>query len=385
MKSTEHKRIPLWVLLVIFVLLTACGGIKAADIEDTDWSLDSINDSQLLPGTRVTLRFTAETLEGFAGCNRYGATYSLKGSQFKIPEISSTAEGCLAPEGIMDQEETYLNILSGVDKIKLADRNTLEMQNTARDSVLIFRRELQLNMNPTDLDGTAWALRALEGNAPLQGTPPTLSFRAGTINGSTGCRTFTATYNADGDNLQILTLSMNEIACLKPEPYREQENRLLDRFDDFSKYKLSLEQLELMTFQGETLVFGSLPGETVENAEGFTWILDRFSENGEITAPLPGVEINLIVPGGTLKASGTFSGSAGCTLYDAPYAYDGSVFTLLSPTAPEAGCEPAVNSQQQRYLEILSRVKTIEVSASTLLLNTVEGQTLSFFVAGSVP
>ena len=140
-----------------------------------------------------------------------------------------------------------------------------------------------------------------------------------------------------------------------------------------------------MTFQGETLIFASLPGETVENAEGFTWILDSFSENGAITAPLPGVEINLIIPGGTLKASGTFSGSAGCTLYDAPYAYDGSVFTLLSPTAPEAVCEPAVNSQQQRYLEILSRAKTIEVSASTLRLNTAEGQTLSFVVAGGAP
>ena len=205
-------------------------------------------------GTRVTLRFAGESLEGFAGCNRYGATYSLQGSKFKIPKISSTAEGCLSPEGIMDQEETYLNILSGVDKIELADRNTLEMQNSARNAVLVFRREIQLSMNPSDLDGTAWALRALEGNTPLQGTPPTLSFKAGTISGSTGCRTFTATYNADGDNLQLLTLNMNEISCVKPEPYREQENQLLDRLDDLSKYKILT----------RTAGFNDLPGRNAD-------------------------------------------------------------------------------------------------------------------------
>ena len=115
----------------------------------------------------------------------------------------------------MDQEGTYLNILSGVDKIKLADRNTLEMQNTARNAVLVFRRELQLNMNPSDLDGTNWALQTLEGNAVLQGTPPTLSFKAGKLSGSTGCRTFTATYSADGDNLQLLTLEHERDHLLK--------------------------------------------------------------------------------------------------------------------------------------------------------------------------
>ena len=385
MKPAGRKLLSVWILFLIWGLISACGGMQAADIENTEWSLISLNGADPLSGTRITLRFAAGSLEGFAGCNRYGASYTLKGNKFKIPEISSTAEGCLSPEGVLEQETTYLNILSGVDKIRFADRNTLEMENTARGAALVFRRELQLNMNPADLDGTTWVLRALAGNPPLPGTPPTLHFKKDVIRGSTGCRTFTATYEAGGDHLQLLTLRMNEIGCVKPEPFQQQENQLLERLDDLAKYKIEGEALELTTIQGETLVYASLPGAAVESAEGFTWMLDSFTENGEVTAPLPGAEINLIIPGGTVKASGTFSGSAGCTLYEAPYAYDGTAFTLLSPSAPEAVCEPAVNSQQQRYLELFSKVETIEVSGETLRLNTMDGQVLTFIVAGSTP
>ncbi len=385
MKPAGWKLYTLGILLFVLAVLMACGGTQGADIEGTEWSLTSLDGKDLIAGSRITLDFSADTLKGYAGCNSYGGAYSLQGNKFKIPEISSTTEDCASPEGVLDQEKAYLNILSGVDKVRFPDRNTLEMQNTARDEVLVFQRELQLSMNPSQLEGTSWALRSLDGEAMLPGTSPILSFKTDAINGSTGCRTFAATYHADGDNLQLLTLDMNEIACAKPEPYQEQENRVLDRLDDISKYQVTAEQLELITVQGDTMTYGSLPGGTIENEEGFTWILDNFSENGEVTAPLPGVEINLILPGGTIKASGKLSGSAGCTLYDANYAYDGSSFTTLSPNAPDPACDPAVNAQQQRYLGILHQVKTFDISANTLHLNTAEGQTLTFMIPGSTP
>lgn len=381
----NFKRIFIELALLALALLTACGGLQAADVEGTEWALVSLDGAEPISGTRVTLGFTAGTLEGFAGCNRYAASYTLKSGKFNIPEISSTAEGCLTPQGVLDQEAAYLNILSGVDQIKLADRNTLEMRNTARDAVLVFRRELQLEIDPADLEGTSWALRSLAGNPPLKGTSPTLQFKNGTIHGTAGCRTFTASYQAGADHLQLLMLEMNEIGCLKPEPFRDQENQLLDRLDDLYKYGLSGETLELITVQGETLTYGSLPGDALESGGDFTWVLDSFAEGEVVTAPLPGVEINLVIPGGTLRASGTFRGSAGCTLYEAPYAHDGSFFTLLSPSAPDPLCEPAVNAQQQRYLEILAAVKTIEVIGDTLRLNTAEGQALTFVVPGGMP
>jgi heat shock protein HslJ len=68
--------------------------------------------SSPLPGTRVTAVFGEDgTLSGSAGCNGYTATYETDGGAITISEPAATEKACAKPEGVMEQEQAYLDAL----------------------------------------------------------------------------------------------------------------------------------------------------------------------------------------------------------------------------------------------------------------------------------
>jgi len=85
----------------------------------TNWTLESIHTgdavTSVIAGTTVTAVFGEDgKVTGSAGCNRYFASYNVSGMSLSIDQIGSTKMSCTTPEGIMDQEITYLNILGDV-------------------------------------------------------------------------------------------------------------------------------------------------------------------------------------------------------------------------------------------------------------------------------
>jgi heat shock protein HslJ len=108
---------------------------------------------------------------------------------------------------------------------------------------------------PTDLDGTAWTLTALDGSSPLEGTQITLDFGEGQAHGSTGCNTYWATYAQDGVSLNIVGLAMTERACLDPPGAMEQEQRYLDLLRAAVRYRIAGNELSLMAAAGQTLAY----------------------------------------------------------------------------------------------------------------------------------
>jgi heat shock protein HslJ len=68
--------------------------------------------SSTLPGTEITADFGDDgKLTGSAGCNKYNATYKTKGSKITIGDVSATEMACTGPEGVMEQEQAYLDTL----------------------------------------------------------------------------------------------------------------------------------------------------------------------------------------------------------------------------------------------------------------------------------
>lgn len=66
----------------------------------------------VLDGGTITATFDADgRVSGSAGCNRYHAAYSIKGSSITIQAPASTRMACAEPEGVMQQEREYLNAL----------------------------------------------------------------------------------------------------------------------------------------------------------------------------------------------------------------------------------------------------------------------------------
>jgi heat shock protein HslJ len=101
-------------LLVIALVLTACGDSSAADVEG-NWQLVSGNADGVAiepeAANPLTIEFEAETFSGHGGCNAYSGSYTQDGSTIDLSEIAITQMACEA----LDLETLFTSALSNVD------------------------------------------------------------------------------------------------------------------------------------------------------------------------------------------------------------------------------------------------------------------------------
>jgi heat shock protein HslJ len=133
-----------WLLATLSVVtllaLAACSG-TGPTIEDpldgTSWVLVGYGLAAVLPGTEITATFEDGQVGGSSGCNTYGGSYEVKGEDISVTEIFMTEMACMDPEGIMEQEQTYLEYLSGVTTFRAGEG---QLQMTRPDGeTLAFR------------------------------------------------------------------------------------------------------------------------------------------------------------------------------------------------------------------------------------------------------
>jgi len=86
----------------------------------TTWVLTAYNDQQPISDRQPTLQFEAGQVSGTTGCNHYGGSYQANDSSIAFEGIFSTEMACEEPEGIMEQESTYLEILAAAQSYQLA-------------------------------------------------------------------------------------------------------------------------------------------------------------------------------------------------------------------------------------------------------------------------
>jgi heat shock protein HslJ len=115
---------------VLMLAAGACGGTSttrapaptAPTIADRHWTLVSVGERSDLIGSEgrpPTLRLDAATARasGFAGCNRFTATYVLDGDRLTFGPIASTRRAC--PDG-MDVERSFVAALADVTTYQVA-------------------------------------------------------------------------------------------------------------------------------------------------------------------------------------------------------------------------------------------------------------------------
>ena len=130
--------------LVLAALLAACGGAEpspapeeGASLPGTEWALTSLNGEVPIDGTQITLNFTDTSVDGSAGCNTYGGTYTATADSLRPSDLYWTEMGCMEPEGILEQEMAYLNTLSAVASYRL-EAGSLELFDEAGTVTLVF-------------------------------------------------------------------------------------------------------------------------------------------------------------------------------------------------------------------------------------------------------
>lgn len=139
----------MWAMMGLLLALTACGAYdrdvgEAEVLVGTEWTLQSIRGEDLLAGVNITANFTegeeGKQVVGSAGCNDYSASYDRDGEEITVEEYAVTEMFCQEPEGVMEEEQAYLETLLDAARYE-APVNTLTIYNAAGEQILRFTDE----------------------------------------------------------------------------------------------------------------------------------------------------------------------------------------------------------------------------------------------------
>ena len=132
-------------LLVLLILVINIPGIRASagvSMTRANWILQSYADSTgtlvtVQPGTKITAVFDGNgKVTGSAGCNQYGASYTVRNYAISISPPASTKILC-SDQSIMKQESDYLNDLSGVAELRIRESGLILFDRSG-NPVLVF-------------------------------------------------------------------------------------------------------------------------------------------------------------------------------------------------------------------------------------------------------
>ena len=129
-------------VIVLIAQPAASHAATPASLTGHTWTLTRLvadGDEKVLSSANpITLSFQAQdhSLSGGSGCNTYGASYTLTGSQIHITGMRSTLVFC-DDAGVMDLEFAYLQSLQGVESVRI-DGDTLTLEGAHGQIFMAF-------------------------------------------------------------------------------------------------------------------------------------------------------------------------------------------------------------------------------------------------------
>lgn len=224
------------VALAGLLALAGCGddGGAAAggpSFEDVPWTHAS--------GPSAT--FSGGTVSGSTGCNRFTATYTIDGDALELGPVATTNAAC--PDDAGERE-----FLAALDRVEGWDVEGGELTLADGDG-----NELLRFREPSPVGSwEATMFRQGDGvSSPLPDTQVTAVFgEDGTLSGSAGCNTYSATYTAERGTIEIGEPAVTRKACVKPPGVMEQEQAYLDALPRATGYRVEGATLSLLTPEG---------------------------------------------------------------------------------------------------------------------------------------
>ena len=127
----------------LLLALTACAaaGPGSGDtLDGTSWELVSYGETKPIPGTTITAAFEDGEMNGSAGCNTYFGSYQVSGDKIRVGDMAMTEMACLEPEGAMEQELVFAELMRGAQSFRLAD-GQLEIFGADGEALTFVPRE----------------------------------------------------------------------------------------------------------------------------------------------------------------------------------------------------------------------------------------------------
>ena len=368
------------------VLVFVKGSSTPAALAGTSWTLASLagDDSirvPILDGTTVTATFSVDgNVGGSAGCNSYGAGYTVDAAFLTIEPAIRTEMYCSEPPGIMDQEDRYLALLANVTSYRM-ENGLLTLVDSEGADILVFEEVVRTPDLP--FTGTDWVLEAYNtgGDAVssvIASTKITANFDNGNVTGNAGCNHYGGQYSLDGANLTVSSLYTTLMYCETPG-VMDQEGRFMGHLANVSSYRVESDRLVLTDETGtDLLFFVQAPEVPPAPLTGTEWTLESSSQDGEsVSSVIAGTTVTA-----TFSPDGNVTGNAGCNSYGAGYVLDGAKITIEPPISTKMYCgEPeGLMEQENTYLNLLPSVSSYRVEGNRLVLSDATGADLLFFV-----
>jgi heat shock protein HslJ len=232
------------------LLLGACSSSDSSqDLTSKIWLLSELNGKAPITGTGITAEFDQDgKVSGSSGCNIYSTSYTVDGNQLAFGEqMASTLMAC--PEPIMEQERDYTQALGDTDTYEISN-DELILKDTNGNKLARFEAVDQ------SLEGTSWQVMSYNNGkggvtSLIIGTEISAIFgEDNRLTGNSGCNSYFAGYETDGDNISIGTAGSTEMACLEPEGVMEQEQQYLAALQTAATYKIDGLNMEMRTSEG---------------------------------------------------------------------------------------------------------------------------------------
>jgi heat shock protein HslJ len=225
---------------------------SAATIEGATWRLASLPGQDLGAlgaGQYLTARFEAGRVSGFSGCNRFMGSYTVDGDRVTLGQLAGTMMAC--PGAAMAIESAFNGSLAGTLQYAIAgDRLTL---TPASGAPLVFDLEPK-----AVLEGVKWEVTGFNNGrqavvSAVLGTKLTLSFKDGTLSGSSGCNTFRASYKAEENRIVVGPAMATRKMC-SGKGVMEQERQFLAALETAVKWDISRGMLDMHRTDGERVL-----------------------------------------------------------------------------------------------------------------------------------
>jgi heat shock protein HslJ len=232
------------------VLVVGCGedgdegaATGASALEGVPWVVVSGLETAGWEQTPPSVTFADGTVSGSSGCNRFTGSYSVDGDTLELGEIATTEMAC--PPPVMAVEREFVDAFGQVTAWR-SDGDELVLSDGEG------RERLRLGLPSPAGRWEATMVRQRDAVASLlPGTEITAEFADdGTLSGSAGCNTYTATYTSDRGAMTISEPASTRKACLEPEGVAEQEQAYLAVLPLAVAYRVEGSTLSLLKADG---------------------------------------------------------------------------------------------------------------------------------------
>ena len=150
--KTHTKIFLIYILTFIF---SACSfGLSSSQVglDGSAWVLTEINNDTTIIGNSPTLEFEGDTVSGNASCNTYSGSYQIKGETISFGPLARTEMYCMEPEWVMDQEQTYLEILEAAQRFELTENILTIYSDSGATVTFQTRSSVSLATDPSSVE-----------------------------------------------------------------------------------------------------------------------------------------------------------------------------------------------------------------------------------------